>query len=48
MEMLMDGHNVLEKVSVTLWVVPQRWPHSLHLHVGQDGVNRLTFANRGE
>lgn len=44
----MDGHIALEKVSVTLGTVPQCWPHSLHLHVDWDGVDRLTFANGGE
>lgn len=47
MEMLTDGHIVLEKVSVTLGVAPQRWALSLHQCMGRDGVNRLTFAIRG-
>lgn len=46
--MLMGGHIVLKKVSVTLGAVPQCWPQSPHLHMGRDGVNRLTFANEGE
>jgi len=40
----MDGEAVLEEVSVTLEILPQCWTHSLHLHVGLDGVDIARFA----